>query len=485
MKSAELQNYIQTQIVQAPKRLEGMVNDMFEQPLFKRNIFTALQKYALDFIGKRSEPRIIVMPGLRGTGKTTLLAQLFLALPVINITKFYLSVEEAMNRFDCLRGKAQVNLWDIFDAYEVVIGKHLEEFSAPLLLFFDEIHYDEKWTLFLKTIYDRSKNVMVFCTGSAALLLREQMNADVARRAFFVNIDPISFTEYMLLKHKKAAPQAEVSQTIKEALFFAASAADAIAKLQAGAARQVQEYWLDIDAFEINRYLKCGTFPFTLAIENEVMAVSFIAQIINKVIYTDIPQFYPFSLETLNRIDRILYLISGTSVVSATKLGKTLEMKGDTLRLILQALESAGLVNKISPYGAPFKQAKKASKYLFATPALRFSYFSAQESVGVFENYKGSLLEDLVGMYVQRVLRELNGASVTYDAAEGGADFVIAFGKQQIVMEVGMGKKSYRQIINSVAKIAPRYSVIVSQDELEYKEASNAIKVPLKYFLLL
>ena len=224
MINTALQEYIQTQIVQSQNRLKGVVNDIQDNPLFKRSIFFDLQKYATDFLKKRNEPRIIVMPGLRGTGKTTLLAQLFLSLPNENVTKFYLSVDEAMKRFDA-------NLWDIIENYETLIGKHLEEFDEPLFLFFDEIHYDEKWAMFLKTIYDRSPNIMIFCTGSAALLLREQINADVARRVFFVDVHPICFSEYMLFRHGKQTIQ-EVSEAIKQTILFSENAENVFEKNQ-------------------------------------------------------------------------------------------------------------------------------------------------------------------------------------------------------------------------------------------------------------
>jgi hypothetical protein len=54
-----------------------MANDAQDKPFFKRSVFFELRRYMLDFLAKGGEPRIIVMPGLRGTGKTTLLAQLF------------------------------------------------------------------------------------------------------------------------------------------------------------------------------------------------------------------------------------------------------------------------------------------------------------------------------------------------------------------------------------------------------------------------
>ena len=476
MKNKELQEYIQAQIVQSPKRLKGLTNDMQGKPLFKRSVFLVLQKYLNDYLQKGTEPRIIVMPGLRGTGKTTLLAQLFLSSPNDNVTKMYLSVEEALKRFD-------VNLWDILENYEAIIGKHIEEIDAPLILFLDEIHYDEKWALFLKSMYDKSRKVMIFCTGSAALLLREQINADVARRVFFVDVHPVSFSEYMLFKYDKF-PVKGIGQIIKEAILYSKDAREVYEKLKKEEDK-VKRYWLDVDTFEIQRYIKLGTFPFTLRSENEILAVSFVSQIINKVIYTDIPQFYKFETETLNRIDKILYLISETLGVSVTKLSETLEMKPDTLRLILKSLESSGLILRIAPYGAHFRQVKKPSKYLFATPSLRFSYLSSRESMGIFENYQGSLFEDIVGMYLNRILPPFSGFSLTYDVSEGGADFIVTLGNQKIVIEVGAGKKGYKQIIATALKVNPKYNIIISKNELEYSEEYNAIKIPLNYFLLM
>lgn len=476
MKNKELQEYLQTQIVQSQKRLKGLTGDAQEKPLFKRSVFLVLKKYATNFIKNWSEPRIIVMPGLRGTGKTTLLAQLFLSLPDENITKLYLSVEEAIKRFD-------VSLWDIIDNYEELMGKHLEDIDTPLLFFFDEIHYDEKWAIFLKTMYDRSKKIMIFCTGSAALLLREQVNADVARRVHFVDVHPVSFPEYMLFKHDKFPPKG-IGQIIKNAILYSENAKEVFDKIKHEES-EMKKYWLHIDKFEVQKYVKLGTFPFTLKLENEELALSFVSQIVNKVIYNDIPQFYKFGIETLNRIDKVLFLISETLGVSASKLSKTLDMKPDTLRLVLKSLESSGLIIRIPPHGAHFKQVKKPSKYLYATPSLRLSYLSSRESVGVFDIYQGSLLEDIVGMYLNRTLPQFGEFALTYDVAEGGADFVVSIGMQKIVLEVGAGKKSYKQIIKTKEKIKPKYSLVVSNNELEYSEEYNAVKIPLKCFLLM
>ncbi|MDD4737980.1 MAG: hypothetical protein PHF54_01875, partial [Candidatus Pacebacteria bacterium] len=103
MKNKELKEYLQTLISQSENRAKGMTMDANGNPLFKRNVFFELNDIVNSFLKKGTDPRIIVMPGLRGTGKTTLLSQLYLSLK--ENSKLYISIEEAVKRFN-------VNLWD-------------------------------------------------------------------------------------------------------------------------------------------------------------------------------------------------------------------------------------------------------------------------------------------------------------------------------------------------------------------------------------
>jgi hypothetical protein len=102
------------------------------------------------------------------------------------------------------------------------------------------------------------------------------------------------------------------------------------------------------------------------------------------------------------------------------------------------------------------------------------------------ENAKGKLFEDLIGMYLSRYLDGRPGSSLTYDSAEGGADFIVILGGRKIVLEVGAGKKDFKQIINTSKKVSAAYSLVISDNpKIEYSEELNAVKIPLKYFLLI
>ena len=477
MSNQELIEYIQTQIAQSSNRLSGYTKDPKGLELYKRSVYLVLEKYVRDFLkGTITDPRILIMPGLRGTGKTTLLAQLFLNQLTSGAEKIYISADEVVKRFD-------TGLWELLEHYEKIVGCRLEELKQPLILFFDEIHYDRKWASFLKSIYDRTKKVMVICTGSAALLLREQMNADIARRAVFVDVHPVNFIEYLLLKEHKY-PVKGLAEDLRSALLLSTNSDDIFHSLKMYETK-VNEYWKGIDTLEIQRYVKLGTFPFTIHFANETLALDYIGQMLSKVAYTDIPQFSPFDYETLKKIDKILYLLSFSVGTSVASLSDTIETKANQVHNLLDALVKAGILNRVLPYGGHFKQVKKPSKYLFATPALRYYFLSSRDSVGVFQNYQGYLFEDIVAMYFNRVLEKFGGSSLTYDVAEGGADFIVTRVERKTVWEVGVGEKNKKQVIQTMGKVDGDVGVLLHSGDLALDKENNIVSVPWKWFLLM
>jgi len=55
------------------------------------------------------------------------------------------------------------------------------------------------------------------------------------------------------------------------------------------------------------------------------------------------------------------------------------------------------------------------------------------------------------------------------------------------VLEVGVNKKEYRQVAQTAEKVKAAYGIIVSEeaDALQYNSEANALKIPLKYFILM
>jgi predicted AAA+ superfamily ATPase len=472
----EFLNYIHRAIAQTNFRLHGYVVDREGNFYPKRSAFVIFKKYIEDYLKGDTEPRWIVMPGLRGVGKTTLLSQLFIdVLTSSNIYKFYLSVDEIVRRFNA-------SLWDVIEAYEIILGKRLEQIEKKMFLFFDEIQYDPKWDSALKTFYDRTKNVFILCTGSSATLLRKQISSDSARRAYFEELYPMSFTEYVNLKFKKD-PVKDLGEKIKKIILDGDNSEEIFRNLKM-IENEVKEYWFGLDILGINQFLKFGSMPFSLVIKEEAVILNQLEQIFQKIVYNDISQITDFDNETLNKIYGLIYMLSDSFEVSLTNLSRVLGVSKDTLSVILKTLENAGFLYRIAPYGSHYKQVRKPYKYLFATPAFRYLLLTERESISSFENFKGKLLEDVVGLYLRRITRGLSDFSLTYDSSQSGADFILKIKEKKIVIEVGYGEKGLKQVVFTLNRVKGTYGLVISENDT-LKVEKNVIFLPINYFLLI
>lgn len=465
--------YLRNQLSQAESRLRAYTVDGKGIPYFKRSAALVFKKYINDFTSLGKEPRWIAVPGLRGVGKTTILAQIYTELDCPTGFKLYISLDEAIRVLG-------VNLTDILSVYEELLEKVFEDLDQPVYLFIDEIQYEENWGLILKSVYDRSKKVFIFCTGSSAVSI--QTNPDISRRVVFEKLYPLSFTEYMLLKERKF-PITGLGHDIKEALFTSSDARDAYTRLQK-LQGSVNKYWIGINRLEIDNYLKYGTLPFTLQYEQETLIYNQIEQTLTNIFSKDIPQLGKFNQDTMTKLSQILYAVSSSSITSLTSLSKTFAISINTLTQVFEVFEKAELLLRIYPHGSHFRQVKKPSKYIFLSAAYRSMYFNLIGSTITYDNYKGQLLEDVIGLYLSRLLGAHLGTSLTYDSAEGGADFIISFNKKKIIIEVGYGKKDFKQILSSMQRVNSTFSFSVSATRLMYEKERNVISIPLSYFLL-
>src|SRR3972149_5564027 len=111
--SAEIiKQYISRQLIEEEAILKSYASDEKERYYLKRFIFYRLEEYISEFLQKKSDLRWILLPGLRGVGKTTVLAQLFFLLQ--NNFKnriLYISVDDIVNKLNS-------NLYEVLDCYE-------------------------------------------------------------------------------------------------------------------------------------------------------------------------------------------------------------------------------------------------------------------------------------------------------------------------------------------------------------------------------
>ncbi|OGZ63041.1 MAG: hypothetical protein A2812_02260, partial [Candidatus Staskawiczbacteria bacterium RIFCSPHIGHO2_01_FULL_36_16] len=353
----EILKYVQNQLIQAPFRLKSYIQDEQGKKYPQRNIYIKIDKYFRDFLYNPSaQDRWIIIPGLRGVGKTTILAQLFLShhQEVGDHRILYVSLDEVVNVLGS-------SLKDVLSAYEKIIGESFEKLTKPIFIFIDEAQYDTKWASVLKSVYDRSNKVFIACSGSSAVSL--QTNPDVIRRSIFQKLFPTSFSEFLMIRDGKF-PIKDLKKNIKDALFSSNSAKDAYEKLKKYE-QSVVSAWSSIDRNYIDEYLKIGTLPFAIRIKDEVRVYQTITLLLDKVINQDVQSLGRFDTKTLIHIKRVLFLLAESDVVSIQKLATTLETSVNTISNILEVIEQAELLIRVMPYGSNSKKVRKPSRYQF------------------------------------------------------------------------------------------------------------------------
>lgn len=475
----ETLKYVQNQLVQAPFRLKPYTQDEQGKKYPQRHIYIKIDKYLRDFLhSPNARERWVIIPGLRGVGKTTILAQLFSNHIQESGERrmLYISLDEVVNVLGS-------SLKDVLVAYEKILGESFEKLTKPVFIFIDEAQYDPKWASVLKSVYDRSNKVFIACSGSSAVSL--QTNPDVIRRAVFQKLFPTSFPEFLMIRDGKF-PVKDLKKNIKDALFNAESAKDAYGKLK-NIEQNVLSVWASIDRHYIDEYLKIGTLPFAIRVRDEARVYQTITLLLDKVINQDVQSLGRFDAKTLSYIKRVLFLLAESDMVSLQKLSTTLETSVNTVSNILEVLEQAELLIRVMPYGSNTKKVRKPSKYHFMSSAMRSAFLSVAGNEQIFAGQRGRLMEDIVAMTLYREFVASSRGSLNYDSVKSGADFILTIAERNIIpVEVGMGEKTGTQVRNTMKKIgSAKYGVVICRNTLSLLEDANVVKVPLDFFLLI
>lgn len=473
---AQLREYINDQMAQTDFRARAYVFDAHNNKRPYRDIFATVESYADRFLEGNRAYRWVTLTGLRGAGKTTVMYQLYQAKKQADGYFLVLSVDELTQTLGS-------NISEIVSVFEESIGRSITNLDKPLFLFLDEVQYDEQWGVALKSIYDRSPDVFIFSTGSAAVLLKG--NTDIARRTIHEKMYPLSFSEFLKIKRGIFVPE-DTSREIRESIFASHDAGDAFHRL-AALEEKVNTAFFGIDRLEREKYLWYGSLPFMIALENEALVYGQIASSLDRVINKDIPQMRALTSEIVSQIPAILYAVADMDALNFSTLAEKFGISRPKVAEIFSALEQAEVLHRVYPHGSHLKQVtQKPSKYLFASPAFRAMYYKTIGNTIGEQNARGKLLEDLVGMYLYRLCDKQPSFSITYDSAKGGADFILTMGDRKVVIEVGANKKEYRQVMQTAEKVRAAYGIIFSDqaETVEYNAEQNALKIPLRFLLL-
>ena len=428
-----------------------------------------------DFLDGNVLNRFIVLPGIRGVGKTTLLYQAYYYLlnekHILPEQIIYISCDDLNNLVEC-------NIREIVDIYlNNQFNTTLRLMDKELFLLIDESQYDKNWSMAGKIIYDRSEKIFMVFTGSSALNL--EYNADAARRMFKRVITPLNYNEHLKLKYNYS--NKDIGNSLVN-LILNGEDQNAI-KYEKEVNRNLINT-VEYNSTDWKEYLKYGGFPIFAHNINFRRLSSNIVDMVEKVVNTDMVAIKNFTFENQTNSNRILrYLaLQNAGDLSQNNLAKYLKTSQANVKNILDILEKTHLIFSIEAYGTSSKRMKKTKKYYFATSSIRNALsINSGNTIKDIKQYEGILLENHVASILFNFKQRGNNYfTLYYDAnKKRNVDFILQQDfKNPVPIEVGRGKKDKKQIIHAINNYGADYGIIVSDTTTNIEKEDNIIYIP-------
>ena len=448
-----------------------------------RNELNEIKRYANTFLNEGASNKIIVMPGLRGVGKTTLIFQTYEYLlkekniPPKNL--LYVSLDDLNDLVDCgIRELVELYLKNFFNS-------NLRTLDEKVFIFIDESQNDKKWASSGKVIYDKAANIFMVFTGSSSLHL--ESNEDLARRMRKKPLTPLNYAQHLKLKYDIEV--GNLSNDLRKLIFAGESDDAAVSEIKA---HDALTNCLSYPSDDWVEYFKFGSFPLLFDYNKTHMEIcEDLVEITSRVVDKDLIQIKEFSSANQANAKRILrYLaLQQPGELTHANLANYLKTSSANVNGILDTLEKTHLIFHCEPYDGSAKRVKKSWKYYFATSSIRHALSKkiGNPLIGSDE-YEGLLLENLVASSLFNLSnREFRNFAIYYDATKKrNVDFLIQKDAESVVpIEVGRGNKDKLQIKYAINKFGCEYGIVVSNSTNAIHQDGDVIFVPSKTFSFL
>lgn len=366
----------------------ALENASLVRAFHKRYLYIRLkQRLTKEEKGKKP---VLLVSGIRGVGKTTLLLQLFDELKNV----FYFSGDSIFVKTSSL--------------YAVVEEAYRNGYET---IFIDEIHHYPKWVEEIKNIYD-DFNLQVVASGSSTAAIKKG-SLLLGRRAIDFPLNPLTFGEYFYLKEGK-----KYSSQIKDVL-------DKKATLRWLAEhREVEKYYRE--------YLLTGGFPLEIEKKDSIFKLT------KRMIYEDAVAEFNLTEKKVDVIERLLGFLSVSKLgeFSYTSFSLVSGYSKSTIYEAVNMLKELGLLTAIEEEGAKSK-AKAIIKLVFSHSNLRAAF--AEQLMQTADI--GSLREE----YFIFHMKNLGFPIFIPKKGKKNPDYKVKIGNKKILFEIGGGSKTRKQ----------------------------------------
>jgi len=412
---------------------------LFEQKELLREKERGIEREELKTIKRYIRvPHVVVISGLRRSGKSTLLLQILDAFYDDNV--YYCNFED--ERLTDFTSKDFNMLYETF----------LEIFGENKVFFFDEIQNIKGWEVFVRRMYDSGNKI--FITGSNASMLSKEIGTRLTGRYVPIELFPFNFREYLLFNKVKVEDKSLL-----------------LTKKRVTLKRH------------FNRYLEKGGVPEYLKYEER----DTLSALYKDIIYRDIVARYEIrEIKALRELS--VYLLSNVgTMISYNRLKDMLGLgSSHTVKNFIEYLENTYLISTLPMFSYSVRKQIKNPRKIYAvdTGLLKIAsiHFSAN---------KGRFLENLVLVELKRRQKE-----VYYYKTENGleVDFVVRVGTKvleviQVTQSLANTKTKEREInalLETLKELKKKEGMILTEnDEDEFVVDKKVVKVvPIYKWLL-
>jgi len=274
--------------------------------------------------------RLIWIVGQRWIWKTTILLQ-------------YLKVEKIENSI--YFSADNISLIEI-GIYNFVEKLYLQNWIK--YFFIDEIHKSRNWNQELKNLYDDFPEIKIVFSGSSSIDLIKG-KYDLSRRVLLYKMKWFSFKEYINKVKNINLENYSISEIIEKNTYL-------VEKIY-------KELWDEILVL-FNNYLKFWYYPFNFESTKIESFYSRLFEVIDKLVYEDISNFYKMDSTNLEKLKKIIifFSLSKPWELSINSIKNKLWISFDTAANYLQILNDVWILKSIYVEWNISKNIRKAKK---------------------------------------------------------------------------------------------------------------------------
>lgn len=384
---------------------------------FQRKILNQL-------IGQLKYREMVVLTGMRRTGKTTLLKIVFDKIKSSN--KVFLDIDNIVDQklFD----------EDDFNA----IWKNLKSFGInpkeKAYIFIDEIQSKPEIVKIIKYLYDHY-DVKFFLSGSSSFYLKNLFPESLSGRKVIFELFPLDFEEFLIFKQKPLVFNKSFSEKENDRNYIA-----------------FEKYKKEYDEF-----LTFGGFPQVVLEDDENHKKQILKDIFSAYFEKDVRTMADFKQINILR-DLILLLFQRIgSKLDISKLSSALNISRPTIYSYLSFLEQTYFISLITPFSKSIDREISGTRKVYACDTGFVNLFAKVDEGNLFENA------------VYNCIRHFG--KVNYYQKRTGAEIDFILPEINVALEVKTkaDKRDIDKLKNLAEKLKYKESYVISKEFVDFE----------------